>query len=122
MIMSPIATANRPVSTIFGSTRMILIAREGAVAAAARTGTALDLGSDDFFPQFRELLLVRWPYLLLRYTAKCLNIGGVDRRPLGLEQFLRLGEIVNALGQLADRRLRGVRSFLQQFLLHGGQP
>src|SRR5215472_6961647 len=108
MIMSPIASSNRPVSTIFGNNRTASIARRGAVAAAC-TGETLDLGRDDLFPQVGELLLVRRPYLLLRDMAKCLDIGGVDGHPLRLKQFLCLGEIVDALGQLADCRLRRVK-------------
>src|SRR5690348_13861823 len=65
---------------------------------AARSG----LGLDDLAPELRELLLVARPDLLLRELAESIDIGGVHRHSLGLEQRLRLLQIVDALGLMAD--------------------
>src|SRR5216684_7465111 len=84
-------------------------------------GTTSNLGRDDFFPHLGELRFVGRPDLVLREPAESLDIGGVDDHALGFEQLLGLGEIVDALGQLTDRLLRGARCFDHQLALWFGQ-
>jgi len=72
-------------------------------------------------PHLGELRLVGGPDLVLREPAEGFDIGGVDRHALGFEQLLGLGDIVDALGQLADRLLRGARGVRDQLLMGLGE-
>src|SRR6185312_1244808 len=84
---------------------------------AARSG----FGLDDLFPELRELLLVAGPDLVPCDLAEGVDMRLVHSHALGLEQLLGLGEVVDALGVVADALLRLARHIEQQFLLLFGQ-
>src|ERR1700676_3239221 len=122
--MSAIAITRSAVSTTLGSNRTRSRARTVTAihrrprsrkqnSPAGRPRADSHFGRDDLLPQFRELLFVFRPYLLFRDFLKSRDICFVDDHALGLEQFLGLGEIVDALGQLPNALLRGAPEFQQ---------
>src|ERR1700687_5023021 len=59
----------------------------GTTTYARTAGRRSHLGRDDFFPHLGELRLVGGPDLVLREPAEGLDVGGIDRHPLGFEQL-----------------------------------
>src|SRR6516162_10253102 len=101
--MSAIARINSPVKTNFGARRTTSPSHPRGSARPLGAGAVMrpapsHLGSDNLFPHFGELRLVGGPHLLFGDLAEGANIGGVDRHPLGLQQLLGLGEVVDAFG------------------------
>src|SRR6187397_2700270 len=78
-------------------------------------------GLDDLVPQIGILLLVGRPDLLLRELAEGIELRRVHDHALRLEQLLRLGEAVDALGRLAHALLRTARGFTDELLLLLGE-
>src|SRR2546423_6309515 len=76
----------------------------------------------DLVPQRAVLALVGRPDLLLRHLAEFLDLGLDHHHAERLELRLRLGEVVDRLGCLADLDLRLARNVEQHPLLFGRQP
>src|SRR5689334_352775 len=74
---------------------------------------------DDLVPQLAVLLLVRRPDLLLGHLPERGHVGGVDLHAARLEDLLGLGEVVHALGGLADLFLRLPADLHEELLLLG---
>src|SRR5438128_9008896 len=75
----------------------------------------------DLVPELAVLLLVPGPDLLLGDAAERRDVGGVHLHPLRFQDLLRLGEVVHALGRLADLRLRLASDVQAALLLVGRQ-
>src|SRR5207253_2370160 len=80
--------------------------RMRSAAASGMTFKGLNLEPLDLVPQRAVLALVGRPDLLLRDLAELVNLGLDDHHAERLELRLRLGEVVNRLGRLADLALR----------------
>src|SRR5436305_6920502 len=86
-----------------------------------RSMRVADLGLEtfDLVPQGAVLALVGRPYLLLRHLPELLDLGFHHGHAERLQLRLRLGEIIDRLGRLADFLLRGARQIHDQLLLIG---
>src|SRR5438094_7863879 len=79
------------------------------------------LGADHAVPELAVLLLVGGPDLLLGHLAEGGHVGGVHLHALGLEELLGLGQVVDALGQLAHLLLGLAADVHEELLLLGGE-
>src|SRR5438093_9942341 len=77
------------------------------------------LRADDPVPELAVLLLVGRPDLVLGQLAEGRHVGGVHLHALGLEELLGLGQVVDALGQLAHLLLGLAADVHEELLLLG---